>query len=895
MQETRHRGRARVTAGAAGLALALAAVGIVGAGVAPAAAQAAPDQVVNGSFDDGLAGWTNYPSPSLVDGQACIDVPAGSGPYSAAISQQSIPVIAGESYELTFTASATPATGVVRAVIQGGPEVNYAQAMPEQQLQLTPEPQTFTFVFTDNVELPLGGELAIQQNLANDTAYRLCVDDVSLIGGVEPPAYEPDTGPRVRVNQMGYLPDGPKGATLVTEATEPVPWELRDGGGQVVATGTTEPQGVDPSAGLNVATIDFGDVSAPGDGYTLVADGETSHPFDISADLYDRLRTDAKTFYYTNRSGIEISDALAPGYGRPAGHVGVPPNQGDTAVPCQDLDDDSQQLYDEPWTCEGTRDVSGGWYDAGDHGKYVVNAGISVSQLMAELERTKTAPTSDGAALADGTLAIPEAGNGVPDILDEARWELEWMLRMQVPDGEQYAGMANHKVADVDWTGIPLLPSDDPQRRVLYRPSTAATLNLAAAAAQGARLFASYDPAFAGELLAAAERSYAAAEAEPGLYAPAPDPALDPNPGSGPYDDDDVSDEFYWAAAELYLTTGQRAYEADVLASPHHDGDVFAPGGFDWGDVAALGRLDLATVPNDLPGRRTVRKSVLAAADAYLADQAAQPFGQAYAPEDGDYVWGSNSQILNNMVVLGTAYDISGDPAYLDGVVRSVDYVLGRNALNISYVTGWGDVAAENQHSRWYAAAVDPSLPHPPAGTVAGGPNSTAVATGDPVAIANLQGCVAQFCYIDDIGSWSTNEITINWNAPLSWVASFLADQGSGAAIEAPECTVTYDRHGWRRGGFGAQVRVRNTGDETVSGWTLEWAFVAGQTVERATRATTEQEGATVTAGNHRSNATIRPGRSVSFGIFGDSPAGFANPAPELFRLNGEPCVTAGR
>jgi endoglucanase len=163
MQETRHRGRARVTAGAAGLALALAAVGIVGAGVAPAAAQAAPDQVVNGSFDDGLAGWTNYPSPSLVDGQACIDVPAGSGPYSAAISQQSIPVIAGESYELTFTASATPATGVVRAVIQGGPEVNYAQAMPEQQLQLTPEPQTFTFVFTDNVELPLGGELAIQQ------------------------------------------------------------------------------------------------------------------------------------------------------------------------------------------------------------------------------------------------------------------------------------------------------------------------------------------------------------------------------------------------------------------------------------------------------------------------------------------------------------------------------------------------------------------------------------------------------------------------------------------------------------------------------------------------------------------------------------------------------------
>ncbi len=156
----------------------------------------------------------------------------------------------------------------------------------------------------------------------------------------------------------------------------------------------------------------------------------------------------------------------------------------------------------------------------------------------------------------------------MPDVLDEARWELEWMLKMQVPAGQQYAGMVNHKVADVDWTGLPLDPAADPQRRVLYRPSTAATLNLAAAAAQGARLWAAYDEDFALELLDAAETAYAAAEATPDLYAPAPDAALDPNPGSGPYDDDDVSDELYWAAAELYITTGAPAYRADVQASP---------------------------------------------------------------------------------------------------------------------------------------------------------------------------------------------------------------------------------------------------------------------------------------------------------------------------------------
>jgi endoglucanase len=304
---------------------------------------------------------------------------------------------------------------------------------------------------------------------------------------------------------------------------------------------------------------------------------------------------------------------------------------------------------------------------------------------------------------------------------------------------------------------------------VLYRPSTAATLNLAAAAAQGARLFAPYDRAFAARLLAASRTAYAAAQGTPALYAPAPDPVLDPNPGSGPYNDDVVTDEFYWAAAELWLTTGDRRYRDDVTRSPLHAADVFTAAGFDWGHVAALGRLDLATVPSALPDRGRVRASVVAAADRYLAQQRTEAFGQPYVPADGLYVWGSNGQILNNLQVIGTAYDIAGRESHRRAALTGIDYLLGRNALNLSYVTGYGDVYSRHQHSRMFTT--------PPAGTVAGGPNSTAASTGDPVATPIFRDCKAQFCYIDDQGSWSTNEITINWNSGLAWVASWVADQ----------------------------------------------------------------------------------------------------------------------
>ena len=135
----------------------------------------------------------------------------------------------------------------------------------------------------------------------------------------------------------------------------------------------------------------------------------------------------------------------------------------------------------------------------------------------------------------------------------------------------------------------------------------------------------------------------------------------------------------------------------------------------------------------------------------------------------------TNTATASDLVVMASAYDLTGHRRYRDAVLEGMDYVLGRNALNLSYVTGYGEVSSQNQHSRWYAHQLDPALPHPPVGSLAGGANSSIQ---DPYAQSKLKGCVAQFCYIDDIQSWSTNEHTINWNSALTRMASFVADQG---------------------------------------------------------------------------------------------------------------------
>jgi endoglucanase len=710
--------------------------------------------LTNGDFRDGLAPWWTAGAVAATLSGVCVAVGEGAAnPWDAILGQSGIAIEAGKTYVVSFDAGAS-APSAIQVLIQQD-AAPYA-AYFGRSVALTTGQQTYQYVFT---AASSDESAAFQFQLGAAAGTKVCLNDVRVL--------EAPTG--VRVNQVGYLPKAAKRATVLHPATEPLRWELIDRSGKVVRAGSTTVFGDDSASGEHVHIVDFSSHHKVGAGYTLRVGGDVSHPFDIREDIYRAMKYDALAYFYHNRSGIAITLPYAGDarWTRPAGHTGVAPNQGDTAVTCFDGIDTEGVAWPG---CAYALEVSGGWYDAGDHGKYVVNGGISVWTLLNQYERAAHlgGPVAL-AALADGTMNIPENNNGVPDILDEARWEVEFLLKMQVPDGQPLAGMVHHKVHDENWTGLPMLPSEDPQPRFLYPPSTAATLNLAATAAQCARIWKTIDPAFAARCLAAAETAWGAALAHPAEY------ARNNFTGGGPYNDTNVSDEFYWAAAELFIATDKPAYQAYLASSPHYLAVPTAGGSsMDWGNVGALGTISLAVVPNRLPNKdvKLARDNVVAAAGTYAAALNRQGYRTPFDPgASGGYPWGSNSFVLNNMIILGLAYEFTNKSIYLSAVSESMDYLLGRNAMDKSYVSGYGANPLTNPHHRFWANQKDPSLPPPPPGAVSGGPNS---GIEDPVAQVRLPGCAPQKCYLDDIDSWSTNEITINWNAPLAWTAAFL-------------------------------------------------------------------------------------------------------------------------
>ncbi len=453
-----------------------------------------------------------------------------------------------------------------------------------------------------------------------------------------------------------------------------------------------------------------------------------SNPFAIDADIYATLLGDSLRFFYIQRSGVEIRDEVAPGYGRPAGHVGVAPNRGDTAVRAW-AGPDAARMY-PGWAFDKAVDVSGGWYDAGDHGKYVTSGGPSAAMLLSAYERK------------------PEMAS----LLDEALWEMDWMLRMQVPPGEQYAGLAFHRVHDDHWTPLPLAPHVDEGLRVLHRPSTAAGLNLAAVAAFAARLSAVSQPVRAARFLTAARVAYDAALEQPALFAPNDRGAF----GGGPYDHDEVTHEFYWAATELFLTTGDVRFEDDLVGSPCHTADVFDLDGFEANTMAAFARLQLAARYREIPEGHRIRRSVIDAAEGLLRIQRAEPWGQPYSPSDG-WDWGSNGRILNNLIVIASVFDLTGDVRYRHGLLLGLDYLFGRNAVGMSFVTGYGSDFAHRQRVRHLGHALDPTFPPPAAGSVAGGPASK-VFEGFP-ADPRFVGLPPQLCYVDEPTSETTRHL----------------------------------------------------------------------------------------------------------------------------------------
>jgi len=752
------------------------------------------DLIRNHTFDNGVGlPWhvvETIPAKSefeiTKDGKYKVTVKnVGKDRWDVQFRHRALAMQSGHTYNIKFTVMCDKAIKIYPKVgTQGEPYTEYWNYKKNWDfIQLQPNvPVTVTDTFTVNENSPTC-EMAFHiggTDYAGQVPYTVTFDDMYLADPQFPgyPMEEPEPTNGIRVNQEGYFPGLNKLATLVSDSTSAIPWQLVNSSGSVVAEGQSTPKGLDRASGDSVHTIDFSSYTTEGTGYTLKAGTSESMPFDISTKIYSNLKYDAMKYFYLNRSGIPIEMPYADRQDltRPAGHTN------DVLKP------DPEKWYKANYSL----DINGGWYDAGDHGKYLVNGGISTWTMQNQYERALLTGDTSVAPFADNTMNIPESGNGYPDILDEARFNLKTLLNMQVPAGNEYAGMAHHKAHDIRWTALAIRPDQDKMERFLQPPSTAATLNLAAIAAQGSRLWKQYDSAFAAKCLTVAETAWDAAVKHPEVYA-----TMEQGPGGGAYGDNYVLDDFYWAACELYVTTGDSKYYDYIKNSTHFlkmptelvgGEDNGLTGCFDWANTAGLGTVTLALVPSKLATDEvaTAKANIKAAADKFMSIAADQGYGAPIEekPLFGNdnivgYPWGSNSFIINEAIVMSYAYDFSKEAKYLSGAAGCMDYIMGRNPNVQSYVTGYGDNPLENPHHRYWAYQVDNTFPKPAPGALSGGPNS---GLNDPWVKGSgwLAGSrPGQKCFMDHIESWSTNEVTINWNTPLAWVTSYLDEKGS--------------------------------------------------------------------------------------------------------------------
>ncbi|MFN3302312.1 MAG: glycoside hydrolase family 9 protein [Roseateles sp.] len=542
-------------------------------------------------------------------------------------------------------------------------------------------------------------------------------------------------GEGVAVNQVGYLPGAAKWAVLPAGAADEFRL-VRAGTDTVVLRGQLAPARSWAPAGAAVRLADFSALTAPGD-YELRVDGQPVSPrISVSPDAYAALTAASLKAFYFNRAGIALEPRHAGPWARPAGHP-------DTDI----LVHASAASAKRP---EGSRLSSPkGWYDAGDYNKYIVNSGITVYTLLAAYEQFP-------ALFQAQNLNIPESGNELPDVLDEVLWNLEWMLTMQDPaDGGVY-----HKLTNKGFDGN-VMPHEAKGERYVVAKGTAATLDFAAVMAHASRVFKPFEaqrPGLSVRLRDAAVAAWRWAQAHPNV--PFKNP---PDVHTGEYGDTRLDDELAWAAAELYLTTGEAAYR-DALALDLHT--VRVPG---WGDVVGLAWMSLAQ-----------NRDKLTQADAALVTKRVRAFGDELATlwrdsayrltmeSANDYVWGSNAQALNQALMLIQAYRLGNDRAQLDAAQSVLDYVLGRNPLGMSYVTGFGQRSPMHPHHRPSEAD---GVAAPVPGFIVGGPNP---GLHDQKHCPAYPSALPALAYLDHHCSYASNEVAINWNAPLVYVSAAL-------------------------------------------------------------------------------------------------------------------------
>ena len=550
-----------------------------------------------------------------------------------------------------------------------------------------------------------------------------------------------DGADAIRLNQVGFYTTGPKAAVVADERATTFAVLTAEGGDTALAGALSPARHWGPSD-ERVRTADFGRLTRPGR-YVLAVPGVgRSHPFAVSDTAARAVARAALKAFYFQRVSTPLPREHAGPWSRPAGHP-----------------DDAVLVHPSaagPGRPAGARvSAPGGWYDAGDYNKYVVNSGISTYTLLALHEHFP----AYAASLAAG---IPEGRNALPDVVDEALWNLRWMRAMQDPaDGGVY-----HKLTNAEFDAMDAMPHRAAAPRYVVQKSTAAALNFAAVAAQASRVARGFPrelPGLADSLAREAAAAWRWARAHPdSLYDQERlNRLFAPKVGTGAYGDRTLDDEFRWAAAELWLATRQDGLLA-VAAPGGAASALRVPG---WNAVEALGVYSLLHHRRELPrtfDARALERRLLALADTLVARARASAYGVAMTAPD--FVWGSSAVAANQGMALIRAYRLSGDTAHLHAAVAALDYLLGRNATGYSFVTGHGARTPRWPHHR---PSVADTVAAPVPGMLAGGPNPA-----QQDRCAGYPSRLPARSYVDSTCSYASNEIAINWNAPLVYLAA---------------------------------------------------------------------------------------------------------------------------
>lgn len=538
---------------------------------------------------------------------------------------------------------------------------------------------------------------------------------------------------QVFVNQAGYLTNKTKLVYLSSSADSFYVHNILDS--SIVYKNETELwKENDPSTGLTIYRGDFTDFIQNGEFYITDNLENKSYPFEISDTVFNSVLKKSLKGFYFQRCGVPLLSTNAGVYAHPI---------------CHNNDGTFHSTSDS----SGHLSATGGWHDAGDYGKYIVNAGISVGTLLKAYELFPKRFEYDDSN-------IPESGNGIPDILDEIRFELDWFFKMQRSDGGVF-----FKLTRAQFSGF-IMPQLDNATRYIYQVSSTATADFAAVMAGAYRSFKNYDTEYSDKCLDAAKKAWEFLEANPSIV-PLGGFKNPTGTVTGEYGDGNDSDERLWAATELYISTGEDTYKNYFDLNYHSQ--IFTSE-MSWPNVRSMAYLTYLMSDADYASesiKNQLMQSLITYCDGLLNNKINND-GFNVSINSYEYYWGCNSNVLSRAILLIVGYELTHNNNYYDAALSQMNYVLGANAHNLSFVTGIGAHHVMNPHRR---PSFADGIKEPVPGLLAGGPNK---GLDDPTLKSLFDSSTpAALCYVDNTDSYASNEIAINWNAPLVFVSGY--------------------------------------------------------------------------------------------------------------------------